>query len=254
MSTEDWPNFEDYSYESLLDVYAHIDGRQYPARKARIAELIKEKEAQAGGAQQALAQSQQQEFEQRRDSSDSGVVIHPRYDTFWRRFWAGMIDGLVLIGLAFILDRAVLLLPESTWQVIGNLRLFEVFAYTVFLHAAYGQTVGKFIVDVKVLTCEDESEISLKQAWLRDSVPFILTLIGVLIMPGWQVQMDQGGVSSLPVLFQFLLSISLIWTVLEILTMLSNDKRRALHDYIAGTVVVKVDVPAIHEPDMDEEK
>ena len=77
---------------------------------------------------------------------------------------------------------------------------------------------------------------------------------GVLILPGWLVQMEDGGVSSLPVLFQFLLAISLIWTVLEILTMLTNDKRRALHDYIAGTVVVKVDVAASPETVVAEEK
>jgi uncharacterized RDD family membrane protein YckC len=30
------------------------------------------------------------------------------------------------------------------------------------------------------------------------------------------------------------------WFVAEILTMLSNEKRRAIHDFIAGTVVVRI--------------
>ena len=30
------------------------------------------------------------------------------------------------------------------------------------------------------------------------------------------------------------------WTLLEVLTMLTNAKRRAIHDFIAGTVVVRV--------------
>jgi uncharacterized RDD family membrane protein YckC len=34
---------------------------------------------------------------------------------------------------------------------------------------------------------------------------------------------------------------SVIWFIIEIVTCLLNEKRRALHDYIAGTVVVKND-------------
>jgi uncharacterized RDD family membrane protein YckC len=30
------------------------------------------------------------------------------------------------------------------------------------------------------------------------------------------------------------------WFVLELLTMLTNNKRRALHDFIAGSVVVRL--------------
>ncbi len=33
--------------------------------------------------------------------------------------------------------------------------------------------------------------------------------------------------------------VMLIWTGLELLTMLFNSKRRAIHDYIAGTVVIR---------------
>jgi uncharacterized RDD family membrane protein YckC len=29
------------------------------------------------------------------------------------------------------------------------------------------------------------------------------------------------------------------WYLLEVITMLTNDKRRAVHDFIAGTVVVR---------------
>jgi uncharacterized RDD family membrane protein YckC len=33
---------------------------------------------------------------------------------------------------------------------------------------------------------------------------------------------------------------SLAWSVMEFATMLSNAKRRALHDFIAGTVVIRM--------------
>jgi hypothetical protein len=35
------------------------------------------------------------------------------------------------------------------------------------------------------------------------------------------------------------------WWILEVATMLSNSKRRALHDFIAGTVVMRVTPPAV---------
>ena len=35
-----------------------------------------------------------------------------------------------------------------------------------------------------------------------------------------------------------------IWFMLEIITMLLNEKRRALHDLIAGTVVVRTQIDA----------
>ena len=38
------------------------------------------------------------------------------------------------------------------------------------------------------------------------------------------------------------LAIPMIWFVLEIVTMLTNDHRRALHDFIAGTVVVRTNM------------
>jgi uncharacterized RDD family membrane protein YckC len=34
---------------------------------------------------------------------------------------------------------------------------------------------------------------------------------------------------------------ALAWFTLEIVTMLSNRKRRAVHDFIAGSVVMRVD-------------
>jgi uncharacterized RDD family membrane protein YckC len=39
--------------------------------------------------------------------------------------------------------------------------------------------------------------------------------------------------------------VGLLTFVLELITMLTNDKRRAVHDYIAGSVVVRRSNPTI---------
>ncbi len=36
--------------------------------------------------------------------------------------------------------------------------------------------------------------------------------------------------------------ILLVWTATEVITMLMNGKRRAIHDFIAGTVIVRTNL------------
>lgn len=42
--------------------------------------------------------------------------------------------------------------------------------------------------------------------------------------------------------------VALVWFLLELGTMLASEKRRALHDYIAGTVVIRAP-QQVHIPD-----
>lgn len=45
------PNFDEYTYRDLLDVYEQIDHERYPERKSRVAELLKERK----GTDEAIA-------------------------------------------------------------------------------------------------------------------------------------------------------------------------------------------------------
>jgi uncharacterized RDD family membrane protein YckC len=45
---------------------------------------------------------------------------------------------------------------------------------------------------------------------------------------------------------------SLIWLGVELVTMLFNQKRRALHDYIAGSVVMDINIS--REEELEEQK
>ena len=95
---------------------------------------------------------------------------------------------------------------------------------------------------VKVVDFDDEDEIDLKQAFIRDSVPIAL-MIGLyaysfIIFYGSEGNEFQADFATLaPMLLIGLLT--LLWTVLEIFSMLFSDKSRAVHDLIAGTVVVR---------------
>ena len=172
---------------------------------------------------------------------------YTKYRTAWRRLWAGLVDGLLFVPIG--------LADEAIWRSIASplllvpwfvLHSFSVVAYSIVLHWVWGQTLGKRITGVRVLNVGG-GRLSLRQALLRDILPVSLTVVGVALdLPAVSrgenpyANANQAvGLSGLSVFQLFVLWASLGWFVVEVLTMLSNRKRRALHDFIAGTVVVR---------------
>ena len=108
------------------------------------------------------------------------------------------------------------------------------------------QTIGKMVTKVRVVDFRTEGGISWWQAWLRKGIPMVLSL-GFL---GWEVflvltgSLNPSGLANGEALtaskgFWLLMALPALWFFAEVLTMLTNEKRRALHDFIAGTVVVR---------------
>ena len=160
------------------------------------------------------------------------------YRTFWPRFWAGVVDGIVFIPITFI-DRWV----YSNIHWIGVLAIWFVFAqslpylYNVLMHGKYGQTVGKMATKVKVVDVS-LAKLSMRQAFLRDSVYIALTTVGIIIGVPGIIDGESPYQNQIPVSAWILAYTSFAWFVVELVTMLTNSKRRALHDFIAGSVVV----------------
>lgn len=176
------------------------------------------------------------------------------YRTFWRRFWASIIDAVAINTLLFIPGRLddFLLDPERNglviflWSLVTSVLSL---AYFIFLHAHFGQTVGKMVTKVKVLDVSETALPSYRQAFLRDILPVgttVIYLIGLLISlangtytyVSWSDATESTSVE-LTWSEQLVIYASLAWMLIEIVTMLANKKRRAIHDFIAGTVVVK---------------
>jgi uncharacterized RDD family membrane protein YckC len=123
--------------------------------------------------------------------------------------------------------------------------------YTVLMHAKYGQTIGKMVCKVRVVDYHTEGKISVRQAWLREGIPALVSFF----MLGWQVfAIMNGRLSSEAVVTGefdldkaswLVATLPSLWFLAEVLTMLTNQKRRALHDFIAGTVVVRLNAQAV---------
>jgi uncharacterized RDD family membrane protein YckC len=121
------------------------------------------------------------------------------------------------------------------WAIIS----FSIYsAYSVFLHARYGQTIGKMVAKVKVLNDSETDVPGLGRALLRESaylmmmVFSLLWFLYLLITKGFaEAYSDERADRVIAV---FLMG----WLPLELVTLLNNPRRRAYHDMMGGTVVV----------------
>ncbi len=170
-------------------------------------------------------------------------MIDIKYRTFWPRVGAAFIDGLIIfIPLALLnywvwsnlhsLPSVLLLI----WFIFSS---FAYFIYTVLMHGYLGQTLGKMNFKVKVLDIS-ENKLTMHQAFYRDIVPIILIAIAVVIESPNVITKANPYRQEQQSIFMVILSyINYAWVLAEIVTMLTNPKRRALHDFIAKSVVIR---------------
>jgi uncharacterized RDD family membrane protein YckC len=168
-----------------------------------------------------------------------------KFGTFWRRFWAGAVDAVVLVPLVLYLNRFVWNHAEGIPTfvlLLGHVvKTFSFYAYTICLHARFGQTLGKMAFHVKVVDVTERA-ITVAQAIRRDIVPLMLAVVGVVqdsvsILRGENLLLSPRPVGWFEGTMFF---VTVGWFCAEVLTLLANRKRRAVHDFIAGTVVVRI--------------
>lgn len=172
------------------------------------------------------------------------------YHTFGPRFMASFVDACVLWPVQFV---AIVVLAQDIPQGLAVIVLAAQYLvlplYTMTMHARFGQTVGKMVTRVRVLDARTEAPITPRQAVLRDGIPALLTLglagyqaFLILTTAASPRDVTSGEALAASTAFWLLALIPLVWFVAEVLTMLTNERRRALHDFIAGTVVIRTNV------------
>jgi uncharacterized RDD family membrane protein YckC len=120
--------------------------------------------------------------------------------------------------------------------------------YRVFFNARFGGTPGKFALGIRI-TKPDGSRIGWPEAWKRASVDLLLALVFLVVEVWALTQVDPSRYASMSWLerqlllqehstawFNILLS---VWLLSNIVVLLFNKRKRAIHDFIAGTVVTK---------------
>jgi len=165
---------------------------------------------------------------------------YQKYATLWRRFCASLIDGLIFAPLTCLYLYAPVRSASVPLQVLAYVTYCSAYSlYSIWMHGKYGQTLGKMACKVIVLDVS-EMPLSMKQAALRNIysvvvVPIYLVVNIPLILRGVDITSRANSTPN-----QILMYLAMAWFALEIVTVLANAKRRALHDFIAGSVVVRI--------------
>ncbi len=167
-----------------------------------------------------------------------------KYDTFWQRFFALIIDGIVLAIFGNVSILIFNKLDPSIEIMSMLINLNFPYLYSIGLHAKYGQTLGKRMLNIRIVSVKNEGPIGYGQAFERDIIPFILA--NLFFVLAQIITWDQEwGISALTPMGTILLLLPsaffLFWWVLELFTMLFHPKFRALHDLIAETAVIRTE-------------
>lgn len=172
------------------------------------------------------------DIDQKRNELFNNKISVERYSTFGERLFANIIDGFILRLFGLLLS--IISVPDSSFYSKSLLpfTLFYPVLYTILLHGFAGQTIGKMLIGIKIFDKSEKVKNSFGQAVLRDIVPIGIILIFYLT--------SILGLTSDSSVLAFLQYTIIIWSLVEIITLLFSKKHRALHDFIAGTVVLKI--------------
>ncbi|HEX5660297.1 MAG TPA: RDD family protein [Polyangiales bacterium] len=173
------------------------------------------------------------------------------YAGFWRRLMAMWIDGTLVAAV----DLAIYVLAPVNWGSFVAQSLatkLAAAALEVYLVHRYGGTPGKLALGLRVVMA-DGTPVTWAAALYRIAISFPLGLARELAGLHVVMQIPQtelGDMSWLQLgqrmheletrLHKAIRLTQGAWVWADLFTMLSNDRKRAIHDFVAGTVVIRV--------------
>ncbi|MCP5282729.1 MAG: RDD family protein [Rhodoferax sp.] len=175
--------------------------------------------------------------------------VSPPYAGFWRRLGAGTVDLIVLAFFATAFGKVAAISKDAAYVLLPVLWAITA-SYTVVMHARYGATWGKMLCGIRVIHT-DGRLLGWSGAFARSAVDLVFTAYWLsLVVPATFALPPESfrGQSwgslfhtikqDFPASFDIADWTMVIWAWSEFLTMMFNKRRRAIHDFIAGTVVV----------------
>jgi uncharacterized RDD family membrane protein YckC len=167
------------------------------------------------------------------------------YGNFWPRFWALLIDGLILSILA-----PVTIFNKTEWKNLFLLIVisFIQFSYKPFFEYRYGATPGKMALQLKVVNYEFQ-QATLEQIIIRNIFGI---LSGLIILSIGVYAFEQPEFLSISSLQQYSRlgyagTATLIWEglmfiilLIDFIFLVSSADSRSLHDRMGKTFVIKI--------------
>jgi uncharacterized RDD family membrane protein YckC len=184
--------------------------------------------------------------------NESGVVPEHeyKYAGFWVRVGAYAIDFLLILPYAFF---ARWLASRSAAGFIATQAIGFVIAivFHVYLVKRFGGSPGKVLLKLRIAKL-DGTRVGYREAWLRYSVLGVISVLtsialanGALKIPDDEFRTETVKIhtqrmrDNAPVWYQPIQIAGSIWIYSEFIVLLTNRKRRAVHDFIAGTMVIR---------------
>lgn len=185
------------------------------------------------------------------DEEVMGETANEHYPSFSRRAGGYLIDGVLLSGLdGLVLFTAIGNLHSIPLMVVLVVSKTAVFLYRPVGHGGWGMTIGKRCGRMRVQRT-DGRQLSFTRALLREALvlPGFLLGIAVLVMAirhspdignylEYKSTVSSVYRESFPAFVSLSFGYSFIIMAVQIALVLRHPKHRALHDVIAGTVVV----------------
>ena len=172
-----------------------------------------------------------------------------KYATFSQRFGAMWVDLFVLVPL-IVVNEVLQSISKGAALLLVIPMAASYLAYAIYCHGRFGQTVGKRAMRIRVVRTTGE-RIGWREAWLRSSIDVgfsVLNVIGSFVALATIADGEYYGVGWMrrganlsahqPSWLHWSWTAAQIWVWSEVVTMLFNKRRRSLHDFVAGTVVV----------------
>jgi uncharacterized RDD family membrane protein YckC len=173
------------------------------------------------------------------------------YVGFWRRLAAYALDFAILLPFA-LLARHLIYTSRSAYLVNLIIGTIIAIVFEVYLVKRFGGSPGKIIMRIRIAKL-DGTPVGYWQACIRYSVLFLISVLSSAGLLMSLINMSdleyatftsaQAHVRALeagaPAWYQPLQIAGAVWVYSEFLVLLTNKKRRALHDFMAGTVVIR---------------
>jgi len=174
--------------------------------------------------------------------------------SFWDRVWAYLLDALILFPLGILSIFATVVSVKLGVSLHALLTPVS-FIYAFYFISLRGQTIGKRVLGIKVVRL-DGGDVGRREAVLRGLVDlFFATALGissfVASMTALSLQADQSEVTFVQAvqilnagqgegMGQILSVLSIVYAVAQLIYFFASPERRFIHDFVAGTRVVKL--------------
>jgi uncharacterized RDD family membrane protein YckC len=171
--------------------------------------------------------------------------IKVRYGAFWPRVGAYLVDAIVLTPISFGLTYFNI----TSWKSTGIMLLvaFVSVAYKPFMEFYYGATLGKMASNLKV-TNQQFERANLQEILIRNIFFIVPTLLSAFLSLDMYSDAEFESVSGYMEFVelskqyrtsQFVSYISGLVIIVDCIMLGTDDRKRSLHDRMAGTFVIE---------------